>query len=105
MTSPIPELILGGACDDDLDLIFEACKQRRQVVAERKALALEPGDEFYVKDISPKKLNGVRVKFVRHDAGWLRCELLTYVDSKYYRGSTLLLRRTHVGQIAPRAGD
>lgn len=99
MASPIPDLILGGACDEDLDSIYEAAKARRELVAEQRALNLKPGDEFYVRNISPKLLERARVKFVSHDDRGLRVILQEYCGTNYPVGKVLLLRRSHVGQV------
>ena len=99
MSNPMIDLILGGAVDEDIDLIANAANQRRRIVAEQRALSLKPGDTFRVHNISPKKLDGVVVRLIEHKGNDLRCELLTHVDGRYPRGSTLILRRTHVAEV------
>lgn len=109
MTTPDPRLdgnlihlaIQNGLCDDSLDMLIESARGRQRLLADRKAVMLEPGDRFYVTNISPKKLSGTLVEFKGRDKdGWLICEIISYVDAnRYRRGSELLLRNTHVGTV------
>lgn len=98
-TQTILDLITGGALDDDLDVLIAAAQSRRNLVAERKALNLEPGDQFFIQNISPKKLEAALVEFVEHDGTSVKTKLVHSIDSRYRAGYVLLLRRSHVGRV------
>lgn len=99
-----PELVLmgirEGLVDEHLDRIVEEAHARRDLVASRKAVHLEPGDEFLIVNISPKSLTNERVRFIKHDGRWLDCEIISpFPPGKYRRGQVVKLRHSHVGIV------
>lgn len=91
-----------GMLDDQLDLIIEAARNRREIAATRKAINLDSGDEFHIVNISPKYLSGAHVRLIRHEDGWLLCEMLSWPGGRYAKGDKIKLRHTHVGIITKR---
>lgn len=104
MTQLTPELALmairQGLLDDNLEQVLDEARARRDLVAARKAVHLEAGDEFYIVNISPKKLDGERVRFVKHDGQWLVCRLVSpFPPRGYSREQVIKLRHSHVGTV------
>lgn len=95
-----PELVSmaieSGILDDSLPALKEVLNARRDVLNARKAGSLNKGDQFNIKDCSPKKWNGVLVEFVKHEGIWLVCTVVAD------RNRTIRLRDCHVGTTYPK---
>jgi hypothetical protein len=92
--------IRSGALDDRLDEISRWLKLRREVIAASKAAEIEPGDKFTIKDISPQYMAGALVEVTGFDEPWIVTNVCSYNGGrKYPFGSTLRLRRSHIGDI------
>lgn len=93
-----PELIAmaidTGMLDAALPALRESVRKRLDIIEKRKAGELNKGDEFLIKDCSPKKWNGELVRFEEHDGMWLVCTVVV-------TGKKLNLRTSHVGTIFP----
>lgn len=94
-----------GMLDEDLDQIRETLNSRRDLVASRKALSLDSGDEFLIVNIKPKMLEGEHVKLLGFDGQWLDCEFISYPPGKYRQGQKVKLRHSHVGAIVHRVHE
>lgn len=100
-----PELVSmaieNGMLDASLPALRSVLNVREEVLNKRAAGNLNPGDQFTIKDCSPKKYNGVRVEFVKHDGMWLVCRV-TSQYAQHHLGSSIRLRASHVGTVFPK---
>jgi hypothetical protein len=91
--------------DDSLDSIIDAAIARREVAASRKALNLNRGDRFRMKNIKPKYLTACEVEFLEFEGNWLVCRMIDYAGSKFTQGSIIRLRHTHVGTVTRKSNQ
>lgn len=113
-----PELVVmavqAGMLDASLPALRDVIRERQSVIAVRKAYELTPGERFIVKDVRPKKWEGLTVTFVRHEGMWLVVHL-DEADARrihnigmHLTGAALRpflelkLRHSHVGTIMPK---
>lgn len=109
-----PELVVmaiqAGMLDDSLPALQDVIRKRKEVVADHKAATLTPGTRFLVKDIRPKKYEGLTVTFVKYEGMWLVCHM-DDIDTRRINNMspsyptelfrTIKLRTSHVGTIFP----
>lgn len=100
-----PELVAmaieAGMLDASLPALRSVIDVRLDILEKRAAASLNPGDQFIVKDCRPKKWEGRRVMFVKHDGMWLECRLVAFSGQPL--GDKIRLRASHVGTVYPAA--
>lgn len=97
----IRNAIAGGAMDECLDQLEQRIKQRKMVLASKRAAELEIGDEFYlVMNIKPQLLAGARCRVKGFLGTKVQVELLENRSQKWRKGGSVRVPRTLIGEPA-----
>ena len=100
LTHELIHMIQSGEYDHSLDRLKATLKRRQEIVDQNASVNLKPGDQFYIKDISPKYLNGVLVEFVQYIGGTYPVRVkFVYGARQYGPGRMTNLRACHIGAL------
>lgn len=93
-----------GMLDTGLEAIRLSVIARDELLEMRTAASLNLDDRFLIKDVRPKKWEGVEVRFTGRENSWLVCEIFHDYDRSALQQRVVRLKNSHVGTITHKAG-